>query len=413
MTRYRRLLPAVMAIAILLSACGESTTSAKGDVKTDFGVTGKTIKLGMLTPLTGPVAGIGKPLSRGHEVFWQWINDQGGVGGYKVELITKDNEYKPTVTVQQYNAISKDVLLMEQSLGTQNTASIRDAVFQDKMLLAPASLSSGFAREKYFILIAAPYRIQVLNAFDYVVNKLGIKNPKTFLIYQEDEYGLDGLKGYQDAITAYGLNDVGQRPFKVGDATFTAQVSEAKSKGAQYVFLVCTSETPKIIGAAAGLAYKPKWLLQSPAWFPAFLGIPALKQTFVDDVTIAVDAAEWGDLTQPGMKEMLDNMKKYAPDQVPDGFFQFGYSQAKVVHAILKKAIENRDLTRAGTLKAFESLKNVDLGGLYPSATYGSQPDQRVPSRSSRIYKIDPNHPTGTAPITELFISKAAKDAKF
>jgi ABC-type branched-subunit amino acid transport system substrate-binding protein len=393
-------------------SCGGSTTTG-GEVKTDFGVTGKTIKLGMLTPLTGPVAGIGKPLSAGHEVFWQWINDQGGVGGYKVELVTKDNEYKPTVTVQQYNAISKDVLLMEQALGSQNVSAIRDAVTQDKMLLAPASLSSGFAREKYFILVAAPYRIQVLNAFDYVVNRLGIKNPKTFLIYQDDEYGLDGQKGYHDAITAFGLNDVGQRSFKVGDTTFTAQVSEAKAKGAQYVFLVCLSDTAKILGTAAALAYKAKWLLQSPAWFPAFLGVPAIRQTLVDDVLVVSDTAEWGDLSQPGMKEMLDNMKKYVPNQQPDGFFSFGYTQAKVVHAILKKAIENRDLTRAGTLKAFESLKNVDLGGLYPAASYGSKPDERVPSRWSRIYKIDPNHATGTAPITELFISKAAKDAKF
>jgi hypothetical protein len=112
---------------------------------------------------------------------------------------------------------------------------------------------------------------------------------------------------------------------------------------------------------------------------------------------------------------MLDNLKTYAPDQQPDGFFQFGYSQAKVVHAILKKAVEQKDLTRAGTLKAFESLKNVDLGGLFPAVTYGSsdEPNKRVPGRASRAWKVDRNAPTGLVPVSDFFVGKAAKDSKF
>jgi hypothetical protein len=189
----------------------------------------------------------------------------------------------------------------------------------------------------------------------------------------------------------------------------------AKTKGAQYVFIVALSETPTIVGTAQALGFKPKWLLQSPAWFTAFKRIPTTIKTFEDDALIFVDTAEWGDTSKPGMKEMLDNMKLYAPDQQPDGFFQFGYSQAKVVHAILKKAVENKDLTRAGTLKAFESLKNVDLGGLFPAVTYGTsdEPNKRVPGRSSRAFKIDRDAPTGTRAITELFVGKAAKDSKF
>lgn len=400
--------------ALLLAACGEAQ-QAQGAIKTDFGLTGKTIKLGMLTPLTGPVAAIGKPLSRGHEVFWKSINDQGGVGGYTVELVTKDTEYKPDVTVQQYNAVTKDVLMIEQVLGSQNTEAVKELSKQDKMLMAPASLSSSFAREKYLILLAAPYRIQIENAFEYVVNNQGKKNPKTFIIYQNDEYGLDGKRGYDESIPAYGLVDVGSATFKTGDQDFAAQVSQAKNKGAEYVVIVATAETPRIVGTAAALGYKPKWILQSPSWFTAFKRIPSTIKTFEDDALVFVDTAEWGDTSKPGMKAMLDNMKKYAPDQEPDGFFQFGYSQATVVHAILKKAIEQRDLTRAGMLKAFESLKNVDLGGLFPAVTYGTseKPNERVPSRGSRAWKIDRNAPTGLVPISEFFTGSVAGKSQF
>ncbi len=414
MASCRRLLPAIAGFAILLGACGGSTTG-QAEVKTDYGVTGKTIKLGMLTPLTGSVAAIGKPLSLGHEVFWKSINAQGGVGGYTVELVTKDTEYKPDVAQQQYNALSKDVLMMEQVLGSQITEVVKESSKQDKMLMAPASLSSSFAREKYLILLAAPYRIQVENAFEYVVNTQGKKNPKTFIIYQDDEYGRDGLRGYEESISVYGLNDVGRATFKTGDRSFVAQVSSAKSKGADYVFIVAVSETPTIVGTAQSLGYKPKWLLQSPAWFTAFKNIATTIKTFEDDALLFVDTAQWGDTTQAGMKQMLDNMKKYAPDQQPDGFFQFGYSQATVVHAILKKAVERRDLTRAGTLKAFESLKNVDLGGLFPAVTYGTsdEPNKRVPGRASRAWKVDRTAPTGLVPISDFFVGKAAKDSKF
>jgi ABC-type branched-subunit amino acid transport system substrate-binding protein len=414
MASSRRLLPAIAAVAILLGACGESTSQGQGEVKTDFGITGKTIKLGMITPLTGPVAAIGKPLSLGHEVFWKSINDQGGIDGYKIELVTKDSEYKADVAVQQYNALNKDVLMMAQVLGSQITESVKDLSKQDKLLMAPASLSSSFAREKYLILLAAPYRIQIENAFEYVVNTQGKRSPKTFIIYQNDEYGLDGKRGYDESISAYGLVDVGSATFKSGDQSFTAQVTEAKNKGAEYVVIVATSETPRIVGAAAALAYKPKWILQSPSWFTAFKRLPIVG-TFEADAMVFVDTAQWGDTSQPGMKQMLDNMKKYAPDQQPDGFFQFGYSQATVVHAILKKAVERRDLTRAGTLKAFESLKNVDLGGLFPAVSYGTsdKPNERVPGRASRAWKVDRNAPTGLVPISDFFVGKAAKDSKF
>jgi ABC-type branched-subunit amino acid transport system substrate-binding protein len=411
--RVGRVLAAAVAAAVLLAACG-GESAGPATVKTDFGVTGKTIKLGMLTPLTGGAAAVGKPLSSGHEVFWKSVNATGGVGGYTVELVTKDTEYKPDVAVQQYNGINKDILIMEQVLGSQITSAVKDLSTADKMLMLPASLSSSFARDKYLVLLAAPYRIQVENGFEYVVKKLGKTNPKTFIIYQNDEYGLDGLRGYEESIPIYGLNDLGRATFKSGDTAFAAQVTEAKTKGAEYVVVVALSETARILGTAAALGFKTKWLLVSPAWYTAFKGLPVMK-TFEDDATLFSDTAEWGDVTKPGMKEMLDNIQKYAPDTKPDGFFEFGYAQAKVSYAILKKAIENKDLTRAGMLKAFESLKNVDLGGLYPAPTYGSidNPNKRVPGRSSRAWKFDRTAATGTLPITELFVGEAASKSQF
>jgi ABC-type branched-subunit amino acid transport system substrate-binding protein len=402
---------------LLLSGCVSSSgTSNSSSIKAGVGVnlTNKTLTLGILTPLSGPVADpIGKPLTRGIEVFFKSVNDHGGINGFRVNLLEKDSQYSPQIQVQQYNLIHNQVLMLAESLGTPTTFAIKDQASADHMLVSAATLSSALAREKYLILLGTPYRLQVENAFDYVVNKLGVKNPATGIIYQNDDYGQDGLTGYTEAVSAYQLHDVGKASFTVGDTDFTAQVSQMKAAGAKYVFLTSIpTDTAKIIGTAHALGYDPQWILQSPAFSPLLLAVPALVP-LLSKAWVVSQGATWGDTSKPGMKALLDDVAKYAPDQKPDGFFEFGYTESKITYAILKKAIENNDLTRDGLLTAFESLKNVDLGGLLPPVTYGTTPNDRVPTRDNIVYAIDPTQPTSVKALSDDFTGTAAQKSQF
>ena len=356
---------------------------------------------------------IGKPLARGVETFFKSINDKGGIGGFKVELVSKDAQYNPQQQVTQYNEIHNDVLMIADSLGTPTTFAIKDLATSDKMLVLAATLSSGLARERYLVLAGTPYRLQVENAFDFVVNGLGDKEPMTAIIYQNDDYGADGLTGYKEAVSAYKLKDVAQASFPATATDFTAQVSQLKASGAKYVFVTSTpTATAKILGTAASLGYNPQWILQSPAFSTALLNVPSLVP-ILSKAWVVSQGATWGDTSVQGMNEMLADVQQYAPDQQPDGFFQFGYTISKITYAILKKAVDNKDLTRDGVLKAFESLNNVDLGGLLPPITYGSSPNERVPSRDNVVYIVDPSQPTKVKLLTQSFIGEAAKVSKF
>lgn len=402
---------------LLLSGCVSSSgTSNSSGIKAGVGVdlTNKTLTLGILTPLSGPVAApIGKPLTRGIEVFFKSVNDHGGIDGFKVNLVEKDTQYSPQIQVQQYSLIHNQVLMLAESLGTPTTFAIKDQASADHMLVSAATLSSGLAREKYLILLGTPYRLQVENAFDYVVNKLGVKNPATGIIYQNDEYGQDGLTGYTEAVSAYQLHDVGKASFTVGAADFTAQISQLKTAGAKYVFLTSIpTDTAKIIGTAHALGYDPQWILQSPAFSPLLLAVPPLVP-LLSKAWVMGQGATWGDTSKPGMKALLDDVAKYAPDQKPDGFFEAGYTESKITYAILKKAIENNDLTRDGLLTAFESLKNLDLGGLLPPVTYGTATNDRVPTRDNIVYAIDPTQPTSVKALSDDFTGTAAQKSQF
>ncbi|MFL5625528.1 MAG: ABC transporter substrate-binding protein [Ktedonobacteraceae bacterium] len=402
---------------LALSGCASSNSNGSSSgIKAGVGVdvANKTITLGILSPYSGPVADpVGKPLARGVEVFFKSINDHGGINGYKVKFVEKDSQYNPQIQVQQYNQIHNQVLMIADSLGTATTFSIKDLATADHMLVSAATLSSALAREKYLILVGTPYRLQVENAFDYVVNKQGIKSPATGIIYQNDDYGQDGLTGYKEAVSAYQLKDVGQATYAPTDTDFTAQVSQMKAAGAKYVFLTTLpSVTAKIIATGHALGYDPQWILQSPAFSPLLLGVPSLVP-LLSKAWVMSQGATWGDRSQPGMSQMLDDVAKYASDQKPDGFFEFGYTESKITYAILKKAIENGDITRDGLLKAFESLKNVDLGGLLPTVNYGSSPNDRVPTRDSVVYIIDPSQPTSVRSLSGDFTGTAAKVSQF
>src|SRR5437588_1657779 len=408
----------IVVCIMALSGCASSNSnsSSGSSLKTGPGVdvASKTITLGILSPYSGPVAApVGDPLARGVEVYFKHVNDNGGINGYKVKFLEEDTQYNPQIQVQLYNQIHNQVLMIADSLGTPTTFAIKDQAAADHMLISAATLSSALAREKYLILVGTPYRLQVENAFDYIVNKLGVKSPAAGIIYQNDDYGQDGLTGYKEAVSAYSLHDVGQATYAPTDTDFTAQVSQMKAAGAKYVFLTTLpSVTAKIIATGHALGYDPQWILQSPAFSHLLLGVPSLVP-LLSKAWVVSQGATWGDTSKPGMKQMLADVAKYAPDQKPDGFFEFGYTESKITYAILKKAIENNDLTRDGLLKAFESLKNVDLGGLLPTVNYGTSPNDRVPTRDSVVYIIYPSQPESVRSLSGDFTGTAAMKSQF
>ncbi len=227
----------------------------------------KTITLGILTPLTGQVAApIGIPLTKGIETYFDGVNAAGGIDGYQIKLVEKDTQYSPQLEVQQYNAIKNQVAMFGESLGTPTTQAIVNLANSDHVLVSAATLDSYLAHEPYTILIGTPYRLQVENAFDYVVNKLGVSAPKVGIIYQDDGYGQDGLTGYHEAVGCYSLNDVAKATYELTDTSFVSQVSKMKQAGAQYVVLTAIPTIAAgIIGAGAAIGYFPRWILQSPA----------------------------------------------------------------------------------------------------------------------------------------------------
>ena len=398
-----RLLALLLGLALVAGACGgrddasddvvdageEGEEEAK-EVQPGPGFDGTTIKVGVLTPLSGAVsAPIGLPLTAGGDVYWQRVNAEGGIAGkYKVEVVKEDNAYDPGKTKEQYTKIKDQVVMFSQILGTPPTQTVLQDLKTDKIVASPASLDASWVREPNLLPVGSTYQLQFINAADYLVNEGGMKGKPICIIAEEGAYGDAGIEGLDFAASELDFTVAAKARFKASDQDLTAPVNQLKQANCAAVFITATP-TPagKIVATGAQLGLNVQWVGQSPTWVSALASntalVPLLEKSFI----LCGEGPEWGDTSVPGMKQMLDDIAKYKTDQQPDIYFAFGYAQAMAVHALLEKAVELGDLSRDGILEAVEEAE-VDSMGIYGEYDYGPAAE-REPSRTTALFKVN------------------------
>jgi ABC-type branched-subunit amino acid transport system substrate-binding protein len=378
----RRLVIGLFAAALGVTACKkEEPASAKSegtqaqaakpasDIKTDKGVDveKKVIYVGALNDESGPGAAIGKPFAAGKRLLARQVN-AGNSGllpdGWTLELVEKDHAYNPQNAVQSYGDIQDRVLFLGTSFGTPNTLPLRDKLAADGVVAFPASQSSEMARHEYTPPIGASYKMEAMRAMDWVVEQAGgADKVKAAIVAQGDDYGKDGVDGWTEAAKHHGVTIVSQQSVAPGQKDFAAVVSALKAAGATHVLLtVLPSASGPILGTAAQLKYMPTWVGQTPAWVDRFFDPKVIPAGVFTNFYWATGLTYWGDNT-PGMKDFQALAGQHT--DVPKDFYTLNsYIQGRVQVEALKKAIEAKDLTRAGFQKALRGLTSTNAGGL-------------------------------------------------
>lgn len=427
--RYRRrLVGSVVALsALAVAACGgssspggsggQSSSPAKA-VKGGPGVdlVNKTITIGDIDALSGPGAALGRPVLNGARAYWEAVNASGGIDGWKVQFgPARDDDYPSTQQhVLAFNGIKDGVALLD-SFGSPTTLSIQKDVDRLHLVTAPVSWDSLWGADLDMAPLGTPYAFDVANALDYV-SDAGAKKLKVGIIYQNDAYGQDAVRGYKAAVDAYGLTDVGQKGFAIpGTTDYTAQVQALKSAGADDVVVTAIpSSSGPIIGTAATLNFHPQWILQGPSYIEQLMtedgttaGRPTQIAPALTGALVTMFCATWGDPNVPGMAGVLAAQARYFPQQPPSIYFTWAYAQAMLEEAILKRAIESGDLSRQGIFNAKTSLGTVDLQGLAPNVTYSSQPGP--PSRASLIEQVATGVASFLKPVKSNYEGRVAR----
>jgi ABC-type branched-subunit amino acid transport system substrate-binding protein len=426
---WSRPLVLALALALTTAACGGSgdddddegstddTTETGGAPANVPGFDGTTIRLGVVTPTSGPVAQIGNPLTAGNKAYFDYINtEEGGIGGkYKIELDIRDSGYDPTKAVQEYASVKDQTVMLAQLLGTPIVNAVLEQLIEDDVMAAPASLDSFWVREPNLLPVGGPYQIQAINALNWYVTEGEGEGKQVCSLIQDDPYGEAGQAGLDFAAEELDI-DLAEPvrfpapPSPPGD--FSSQIDQLKGEGCEMVFLVATpSSTAPALTKAAQSQFAPQWIGQSPTWIGA-LGQSALAPYLQANFLVASEGTEYGDTSVPGMAELIRIRETYAPSQAPDVYFNFGYLQAKAVTALLEKAVEMGDLSREGILAASEELGTIDFDGLTGDYEYGPAED-RVPPVRSTLFKVDPANPTGLSVLVKDIEAPFAADFEF
>lgn len=405
-TRSRRAalawLPAVVAVAV---ACGGGRDAAPTP-----GVSGDTITLGAITPLSDAVAVIGVPLAAGIQTFYDAVNARGGIAGkYHVRLLVEDQAYaNPSSSVQKYQKIKNDVVMLATVVGTDHINTLIPLLEEDSVIATPTTFDAEWVREPNLLPYGPPYQIWAINGVAYYLGLPGNAGKTVCAMALATGYGDAGIEGVEHAAREMGFRIAVVARFKLDDQDFVAPITQLRNARCDVVMLTSLpSVTGKVLGAAAQLGYAPRWIAQGPSWHGSMVSSP-LTDYFQKNLWIVLDGPAWGDSTVAGMRELISAVATYKPDQKPDLYFSAGWVAAQASHALLEKAAELGDFSRAGLLRASEALGVVPFHGTMGDYTYGPA-EQREPPRATTIFRVDPAVPGGLAVERGGFLAPAAQ----
>ena len=403
----------VLAVA-LVAAAGCATTKPSGSapaagakLETGPGVSDTTITLGVLTDRTGPFAGAGKGIEIGRTLFWDAQNAKGGVCDRKVAFTLKDHAYKTDQAVTTYAQIKDNVLALDELLGSPEIAALSDTIKEDKMPTLAVSWSSSLLANQYVILSGTTYDVEMINGLSWLMQSKGLaKGDKVGHIYLEGDYGGNALAGSKAAAAEYGLTIVDSK-IKATDTDLTAQVTALKNQGVRYVLLTGSSaHTASAVSVAEANGFDMTFLGSNPTFSPALLAGPA--KAALEKRFFAVTSTAPYSSTAAGPSRLRTEFTAKYPDQAKSAsaFIVYGYGQGVIMYKILDAACKSGTLTRAGVLKAFQSLTTVQTDGLIASLDY-SKPGQ-IPARQVYVVKPDATVPGGLSQVQDLFAAPFA-----
>ncbi|MDP9405172.1 MAG: ABC transporter substrate-binding protein [Actinomycetota bacterium] len=402
-------------------AAGGSEPAASGDIKTDVGVTEEAcpdavnpdngcIYLGTISDLTeGPFAALAVFITDAQEAFWNTVNEDGGIGGYDIDVTTyvRDNKYNPEVHNQVYQEIKPNVLALAQSLGSPTTAAILDDLEASNVVTVPASWTSAWEFSDVIIESGTNYCLESMNAIDYALEEFG-EDLSVMAVHYPGDYGGDAAAGAKVAAEANELEftDVETAP---GQENQAGAVDEIVSKKPDVVILTTgPTDAAVIVGQAAARGFKGRYLGTSPSWNPGLLQSPAadaLKAQYLQ--TSYWESFEADTPGHQAMREALGD------DVEGNDGYTSGWVWSYPLKAALQAAAESGDLTREGLLNAVRSLESVDYQGMLPeeAGRFAGEPNETV-FRQIIVSKPDESTTTGVSKIEDFFVSETAKNYK-
>jgi branched-chain amino acid transport system substrate-binding protein len=384
----RRTIPGALVAALTLALCAPAGAQTPG-------VTATEIKIGHTNPYSGPASAYGT-IGKAITAYFKKVNEEGGVNGRKIDYITYDDAYTPPKTVEMVRRLVEQdqVAFVFNTLGTPTNSAIHKYMNQQKvphLFVATGATKWGDPKNFPWTMGWQPtYQAEGKIYAQYVMKN--VPDAKIGILYQNDDYGKDYLKGLKDALGEAGKKlIVLEQSYETTDPTIDSQIVNLKNSGANVFYNVTIPKfAVQAIKKAHDIGWKPLHLLNSVS---SSVGV-VLKPAGLEASKGLITTFYIKDPTDPQWKkdkayqDWLAFMKKYYPEgNIEDGFNVYGYSVAQTLIHVLKQC--GNDLSRQNIMKQAASIKDLSLPMLLPGVKVNTGADDFYPIEQEQLAKFD------------------------
>jgi ABC-type branched-subunit amino acid transport system substrate-binding protein len=386
------------AASLALALIAASTSIASAQKKYDTGATDTEIKVGNIMPYSGPASAYGI-IGRTEAAYFKKINEEGGINGRKINFVSYDDAYSPPKAVEQARKLveSDEVLFIFNSLGTPSNSAIQKYMNSKKVpqiLVATGATKWNDPQNFPWTMGWQPsYQSET-----QIYAKWLLKNKpdaKIAVLFQNDDYGKDYLKGLKDGLGAKAASMiVAEESYETSEPTIDSHIVRLKSTGAN-VFMNIT--TPKFAAQAikkvAEIGWKPVHYLVAVAASVGAVMRPAgiengqgiITSQFLKDVT----DPKWDN--DDDVKQWRAFMAKWNPTaNVLEGSNASSYAAVHGLTQVLKQCGD--ELTRENVMRQAANIKDLEVPLLLPGVKVNTSPTNFYPLRSLRMAKFEGDH---------------------
>jgi len=367
---------------------------AAAQKKYDPGASDGEIKIGNTNPYSGPASAYGT-IGKSIAAYFKMLNDQGGINGRKVTFITYDDSYSPPKTVEMARKLVEqdEVLFVFQTLGTPSNTAIHQYMNMKKvpqMHVATGATKWNDPKGHPWTMGWQPnYQSE---AKIYAAHVLKTKpNAKIAVLYQNDDYGKDYLKGLHDGLGDKKSMIVKEVSYEVSDPTVDSQIVQLQASGADVFFNITT---PKFAAMAIRKTYDIGW---KPTQYLNNVSIGIKSVLEPAGLEKSVGLITLGYLKEPTDKQFEKDaaivkwrefMKKYYPDgSLIDNLNVYGYSVGETIAQVLRQCGDN--LTRENVMKQAASMRGFRVGTLLPGVAISTSSDDFAPIEAGQLQRFD------------------------
>jgi len=391
-------MPAIHLRSGLLSAAltilAVTSVSAADQKKYDTGATDTEIKIGNIMPYSGPASSY-SVIGKTEAAYFNKINAEGGINGRKINFISYDDGYSPPKTVEQARKLveSDDVLLIFNSLGTPPNSAIHKYMNAKKvpqLFVATGATKWNDPKEFPWTMGYQPnYQSEGQIYAKYILKNM--PNAKIAILYQNDDYGKDYVKGMKDGLGAKaGSMIVAEESYETTEPTIDSHVVNLKASGADVFFDVAIPKfAAQAIKTVAEIEWKPLHFLNNVS-----SSISAtIRPAGVDNSQGIISSAWLKDPTDPQWKDDADIkswnafLDKYYPEaNRADANVIYGYAVAQTMVHVLQQCGNN--LTRANVMKQAASMHDYTVAGLLPGVKINTSASDFAPVSQLQLMRL-------------------------